>query len=182
MVQREHIQRVYLPQPQRSSSSRSCSHPLHSLQLPMGANRRRQRYSPDPPQGSAVYSTSSAVHQMHWGRMVQAYAISHPLHPSPCRSRHLGPTCACACEVMGPRDMGEGNMVDLGEVCWCLRCRLGVEWGPRCSSASVPVHEGGIPGVCGGVGGGKGALQVVGNFWPSLEMGTEDAESLPEFR
>ena len=39
--------------------------------------------------------------------------------------------------------MGEGGMVDLCGVCWCLRCRLGVEWGPRCSSASVHADEGG---------------------------------------
>ena len=94
----------------------------------------------------------------------------------------LGQTFACACEAMGPRDMGEGNTVDLGKVCWCLSCCLGIKWGPRCSSASVPADEGSMPGVSGGVGGGKGALQVVGNFWLSLEMGTGDAESLPEFR
>ena len=44
------------------------------------------------------------------------------------------------------------------------------------------MDEGGIPGVCGGIGSGKGVLQVVRNFWPSLEMGTEDAETLLEFR
>ena len=48
---------------------------------------------------------------MHWGRMGQVYAVSHPLHPSPCGS---GLTFACVCEAMGPRDMGEGGMVDLG--------------------------------------------------------------------
>ena len=42
--------------------------------------------------------------------------------------------------------------------------------GPTCSSGSVPADERGIPGVCGGVGGGKRVLQVVGNFWLSRDM------------
>ena len=74
---------------QCSSSSRSHSHPLHSLQPPTGANRQKQRYSPRLPQRSAVYLTSS-VHKMHWGPMSQVYAVSHPLHPSPCGSRRFG--------------------------------------------------------------------------------------------
>ena len=34
--------------------------------------------------------------------------------------------------------------------------------------------------VCGG-GGSGGTLQVVENLWPTLEMGMEDVENLPEF-
>ena len=72
----------------------------------------------------------------------------------------LGPTFACVCEAMGPRDMGEGGMVDLGGKAGYAGV-WGVVWvsngGPRWSSASVPADEGGIPGVCGG-GGGGGAL------------------------
>ena len=39
--------------------------PFASLQLPTGANRQKPQYSPDPPPRFAVYSTSSAVHQLH---------------------------------------------------------------------------------------------------------------------
>ena len=39
--------------------------PFPPLQLPTGANRQKQQYSPDPPPRFAVYPTSSAAHQMH---------------------------------------------------------------------------------------------------------------------
>ena len=88
--------------------------------------------------------------------MGQVYAVSHPLHPSPCGSLRLGRRLLRD----GPKGHRGGGKVDLGGKAGYAGV-WGVVWasngGPRCSSASVPAEEGGIPGVCGG-GGGGGAL------------------------
>ena len=90
--------------------------PFPSLQLPTGANRQKQQYSPDPPPRSALLFTKCTGDV--WARCMQY------LNP---RISTLGRTFACVSEAMGPRDMREGGMVDLGGVGWYPMCRLGIE-------------------------------------------------------
>ena len=104
-IQREHIQRVYLPWPQCGTNN-APPLPLPILILSTPSNFQREQTNRNNNillQRSAFYSTSS-IHQMHWRCKGHVYVVSQPLHPSPCGSRRLG-----QCLLGSMRRCGQGT-------------------------------------------------------------------------